>query len=129
MSSTGNLQLTKTTPSGKTAEVYYTSTAPMTQRFEVFVDGVSGGVNAGPKTIKVGNTSRTTKPVNVIAWGDKFIELTAEEVKQLGGIQLGGIDAKEVVKSGSASRCRVCGQAVNYSEQFAKFGYCGCEGA
>lgn len=124
MTSTGNLQLTKTTPSGKTAEVYYTNTAPMTQRFEVFVDGISGGANAGPKTIKVGANARTAKAVNVIAWGDKFIELTTEEVKELGGI-----DAPKAVKSGSASRCRVCGQKVNYSEQFAKFGYCGCEGA
>ncbi len=122
MTSTGNLQLTKTTPSGKTAEIFYINTAPLAQRFEVFVDGVSGGVNAGPKTIKVGNTSRTAKPVTVIAWGDKFIELTAEEIKALGGI-----DAPKAA-SHKPGRCRVCGQQVRYDEQWAKPGYCGCEG-
>jgi len=118
---TSNLQLTKTTPSGKTAEVFYTNTAPMSSRFEVLVDGVSGGVNAGPKTIKVGANARTAKSITVIAWGDKFIELTAEEVKMLGGI-----DAPKSARP--ASKCRICGQPVRYNEQFARPGYCGCEG-
>lgn len=126
---TKTLQLTKTTPSGKTAEILYDNTAPMSRRFEVLVDGVSGGVNAGPKTVKIGASAKTAKSVTVIAWGDKFIELAPAEVKALGGIDAPKIDAPKAAKSGPASRCRVCGRAVNYSEQFAKSGYCGCEGA
>ena len=117
---TGKLSLTKTTPSGKTAEIFYNHLAPMSQRYEVLVSGTSGGVNAGPKEINIGS-ARSPKMVKVIAWGDKFVELTADEVRELGGI-----NAPQ--KSTSAPRCRVCGGKVNYSEQYATRGYCGCEG-
>lgn len=114
--------VTKATPSGKTAEIYYTNTAPMSQRFEVFVDGVSGGKNSGPKVVKIGLSARTAKSTTVISWGDKMIELTAAEAATLGGIE-----APRKVAT-AASKCRVCGQQVVYSEQGAKYGYCGCEG-
>ena len=120
---TKTLMLTKKTPSGKTAEIFYDNKTPMSQRFEVLVDGVSGGCNAGPKTIKVGENARTAKSVTVIAWGDKFIELTAEEVHALGGI-----DTPRNTTTPPAPRCRVCGGKVNYSDSYARRGYCGCEG-
>ena len=117
---TGKLSLTKTTPSGKTAEVFYNHLAPMSQRYEVLVNGTSGGANAGPKEINLG-TARSPKMVNVIAWGGKFVELTTDEVRELGGINA-------PPKPGFAPRCRVCGGKVDYSEQYATRGYCGCEG-
>ena len=118
----GLLKLTKMTMSGKTAEVYYNHLAPMASRYEVFIDGVSGGANAGPKQIKVGS-ARASKLVPVIAWGGKMMELTAEEVRELGGL-----DAPSVKKASPAPRCRVCGGKVDYSEQYATRGYCGCQG-
>ena len=117
---TGKLSITKTTPSGKTAEVFYNHLAPMTQRYEVLIAGTSGGLNEGPKEINIGS-ARSPKMVKVIAWGDKFVELTANEVRELGGI-----DAAP--QTASAPRCRVCGGKVNYSERYASRGYCGCEG-
>lgn len=117
---TGILQLSKETPGGKTAEIYYNNLASLASRYEVVIDGVSGGANAGPKEIKVGN-ARAPKIVPVIAWGSKFLELTADEVRRLGGI-----DAPKTATP--APRCRVCGGKVDYREQYAARGYCGCQG-
>lgn len=117
---TGTLQLSKITPNGKTAEVYYNNLAPLASRYEVVIDGVSGGANAGPKEIKVGN-ARAPKVVPVIAWGAKFMELTPSEVRLLGGI-----DAPKTATP--APRCWVCGGKVDYREQHAVRGYCGCQG-
>lgn len=114
------LQMSKETPSGKSAQIYYNNLAPLASRYEVVIDGVSGGTNAGPKEINIGS-ARTPKIVPVIAWGVKFLELTADEVRHLGGI-----DAPKATCP--APRCRVCGGKVDYREQYAARGYCGCEG-
>lgn len=118
--------VTKTTSTGKTAQVFYGS-----YRFEVLLDGVSGGLNAGPQVI----TDRATgKKTLAIAWGAKFISLTEAEVQSLGGINTtftgdaSTVPCKPAVKIYNPSRCRVCGCKVNYNERYAEAGYCGCEG-
>ncbi len=117
---TKTLMLTTTTPSGKTAEIFCHDGGARTSRYEVVLDGVSGGRNAGPTEIKTGNVRNPTM-VKVIAWGAKFVALTAEQCELLGGVNA-------PKKAAPAPRCRVCGGKVDYSEQYAARGYCGCQG-
>ena len=123
MTATKILTMTTTTPSGKTAEIFCDGAAGWTARYEVVIDGVGGGANAGPTEINIGS-HRAPKMVKVIAWGAKFVPLTDAQVQSLGGINA----APAPKKSMPAPRCRVCGGTVDYSEQYATRGYCGCQG-